>query len=202
MESPITIAVIALTCLVSFIGFNRPGLVDRLLLWPPAVARGEGWRLASYGFVHADLAHLAFNMITLWFFGRVMEQLIGGIVSPAGYLAFYLGGLVVSILPSWLRHRNDPEYRSLGASGAVSAVLFAYILVDPWAMLIVFVVPMPAILYAVLYTGYSIWMDRARRDNVNHSAHLWGAAYGVIFLIVAAPRVVPHFLERLVNPGG
>lgn len=141
-------------------------------------------------------------MITLWFFGRVIEQLIGGIVSPAGYLAFYLGGLVVSILPSWLRHRNDANYRSLGASGAVSAVLFAYILVDPWAMLIVFVVPMPAIVYAVLYTGYSIWMDRARRDHVNHSAHLWGAAYGVVFLIIAAPRVVPYFLDRLMNPGG
>ena len=197
----VTLALIAVTCVVSFIGFYLPRVIEQLLLWPPAVKRGEYWRLASYGFVHADLGHLAFNMITLYFFGRAMEPVFAGLIGQAGYLAFYLGALVVSILPTYITNRNNPEYRSLGASGAVAAVLFSFILIEPWAMLFVFFVPMPAILYAVLYTGYSIYMDRARKDNVNHSAHLWGAAYGIVFLIVAEPKVVSLFLERIANPG-
>ena len=157
--------------------------------------RDRFWRLGSYGFVHADIGHLAFNMITLYFFGRAMEPVFVGLIGQAGYLAFYLGALVISILPTYIANRNNAEYRSLGASGAVAAVLFSFILIQPWAMLFVFFVPMPAILYAVLYTAYSIYMDRARKDNVNHSAHLWGAAYGIVFLIVIAPRVVSVFLE-------
>ena len=196
----ITLALIAVTCAVSFIGFNQPRVIDALILWPPAVAKGEHWRLASYGLVHADLGHLAFNMITLYFFGRAMEPLFVALIGQAGYLAFYLGALVVSILPTYLSNRGNAQYRSLGASGAVSAVLFSFILIEPWAMLLVFFVPMPAILYAVLYTAYSIYMDRARKDNVNHSAHLWGAAYGIVFLIVAEPKVVSLFLERIANP--
>lgn len=196
----ITLALIAVTCAVSFLGFNAPRVIERLILWPPAVKRGEYWRLLSYGLVHADLGHLAFNMITLYFFGRAMEPLFVGLIGPAGYLGFYLGALLVSILPTYVVNRDNPQYRSLGASGAVAAVLFSFILVEPWAMLLVFFVPVPAIVFAVLYTGYSIYMDRARKDNVNHSAHLWGAAYGIVFLIIIAPKVVPMFLEKIANP--
>ena len=89
---------------------------------------------------------------------------------------------------------------TLGASGAVSAVLFAFILLQPWALIFVFFIPVPAIVYAVLYVGYSIYMDQARKDNINHSAHLWGAGYGVLFLVLMEPRVIGVFLERLANP--
>jgi membrane associated rhomboid family serine protease len=99
-----------------------------------------------------------------------------------------------------LKNRHNPNYRSLGASGAVSAVLFAFILMAPWSRIIVFVIPMPAIIYAVLYTGYSIYMDRSGQGNINHSAHLWGAAYGVVFTILMNPRVLPHFLDALSQP--
>ena len=198
---PVTLILIAITVAVSIAGFSRPGLVDRLLLWPPAVTRGrEYWRLLTCGFVHADLAHLAFNMITLYFFGRFMERFFEGMIGDAGYALFYLAALVVSSLPSWLRHRDDAQYRSLGASGAVSAVLFAFILLQPWALILVFFVPLPAIVYAVLYLGYTIVMDRRRSDHINHSAHLWGAVFGILFTLALEPRVAGFFLQQLMNP--
>ncbi|HET6603161.1 MAG TPA: rhomboid family intramembrane serine protease [Xanthomonadaceae bacterium] len=197
----VTYALIGITALVSWYAFSHPRLLGQLLMWPPAVSRGrEYWRMFSYGFVHADWQHLLFNMITLYFFGGAMARLIEARLGPLGFLGFYLFALPFSILPSYLRHRNDPNYRSLGASGAVSAVLFAYILVDPWSMLLVFFVPMPAIVFAAIYVGYTIWAEHARRDNINHSAHLWGAAYGVLFLIAMEPRVVGHFLGELSQP--
>jgi membrane associated rhomboid family serine protease len=154
----------------------------------------------THGFIHADWSHLLFNMITLYFFGRQTEQVMAGVIGPFGFLLFYLSAIVIAILPTYLRHRKDARYRSLGASGAVSAVLFAFILLAPWSRIIVLVIPMPAIVYAVLYTGYSIYMDRRGQGNVNHSAHLWGAAYGVAFTLLAEPRVLPHFLNALMQP--
>ncbi len=201
--APVTLVLIALTCAVSFFAWKQPALLDRLILWPPAIARGkEYWRLLSYGFIHADGQHLLFNMITLYFFGSAMENYLSqlGLPWPWGFVGFYLSALLVSVLPSYLRHRNDPGYRSLGASGAVSAVLFAFILIQPWSLIIVFVVPVPAIVYAALYVGFSIWMERRGRDNVNHSAHLWGAGYGVLFTVLLQPRVVEHFFNALMNP--
>jgi membrane associated rhomboid family serine protease len=197
----ITLIIIAVTSVVSFMGFSNAQLIDRLILWPPAITRGkEWWRLASCGLIHADVPHLLFNMITLFFFGRAMEGFYVSRGGTIGYLIFYVGALVVSSLPSYLQHKNDSRYRSLGASGAVSAVLFAYILLAPWSKIIVFVLPLPAILYAVAYVAYSIYMDRQRVDNVNHSAHLWGAAYGVFATILIEPGVVEHFLRQLTQP--
>jgi membrane associated rhomboid family serine protease len=198
---PITLAIIAITCIVSFMAFKNGRLMNDLILWPPAIARQREYhRLVTYGVVHADFGHLLFNMITLYFFGRVMESFFTARMGPFGFALFYIGGLVISILPTYLKNRNNPNYRSLGASGAVSAVLFAFILLAPWSRIIVLVIPMPAIVYAVLYTGYSIYMDRRGQGNVNHSAHLWGAAYGVVFTLLAEPRVLPHFLHALMQP--
>ena len=114
---------------------------------------------------------------------------------------------MVAILPTYIGHRSDAGYRSLGASGAVSAVLFAFILLQPWSMIIVFFLPLPAILYAIAYVAYSIWMDRAAaspvaasQGRVNHSAHMWGGAYGVLFTVFMEPRVVLVFVEQLKHP--
>jgi membrane associated rhomboid family serine protease len=198
-----TLIIIAITCVVSFFAFNDPALLRRLILWPPAVERDKQYyRLISYGLIHADGQHLLFNMMTLFFFGRTMEGFFSDELGPLGFAIFYVGGLVVSILPTFLKNRNNSNYRSLGASGAVSAVLFAFILLEPWAKIIVFVVPMPAILYAILYIVYSIYMDRHGIGNINHSAHLWGAAYGVIFTSIMEPRVLPHFFGVLTNQVG
>ncbi|KFN42839.1 rhomboid family intramembrane serine protease [Arenimonas oryziterrae] len=197
-----TLIIIAITCVVSFLAFNNQKLMDRLILWPPAIARDNDWyRLVSYGLLHADFTHLLFNMITLYFFGRVMESFYITRLGPWGFVFFYVLGLIFSILPTYLRNRDNAKYFSLGASGAVSAVLFAYILIDPWAKIYVyFAIGIPAIVFAVLYTVYSIYMDRRGKDSVNHSAHLWGAAYGVVFTLLVDSDVLGHFLRELSHP--
>ncbi|RMH94580.1 rhomboid family intramembrane serine protease [Lysobacter pythonis] len=196
-----TIAIIVVTVLVSWRAFSDARLLDRLILWPPAISRYRQYdRLLTHGFIHADWMHLIFNMVTLFFFGRQIEEVFGGGMAGAlGFLFFYLSAIVMAILPTWLRHRDDSHYRSLGASGGTSAVLFAFILFSPWSELLIFPipVPIPAILFAVLYTVYSIWMDRRGRDNINHSAHLFGAAYGMLFMLVTWRGLPAHFLREL-----
>ena len=197
----LTLILIAVTVLVSWLAFDRPRLLDRLILWPPAIDRQKQYdRLLTHGFIHADWQHLLFNMITLFFFGRVAEQVIGSMIGPVGFLLFYLSAIVIAILPTYLRHRHDTRYRSLGASGAVSAVLFAFILVQPWSLIFVFFLPVPAIVYGAFFVGYSIWMDRQGTDNTNHNAHLSGAIYGVLFMLLMEPRIAGLFLERLASP--
>ncbi|MDN5862278.1 MAG: rhomboid family intramembrane serine protease [Salinisphaera sp.] len=196
----VTLALIALTCVLSYAAFGNRSMLERLLFWPPAVARGQLDRLITHGFVHADGSHLLFNMVTLFFFGSAIEPFFTGAIGIAGFVCFYLSAILVAIVPSWLAHRNDPGYRSLGASGAVSAVLFIYILMAPWSILYVFFVPVPAIVFAAVYIGYSFYAQGRAADNINHSAHLWGGAYGVAFALVMEPGLGGHFLSRLLQP--
>ena len=192
---------IAVTCLISWIGFQDRAFQYRWSLNPYQARRKNKYApYLTYGFVHADFQHLLFNMITLFFFGRVMETVFNAHFAGYGYYLFYLGGIVFSILPWALPRRNNPRYSTLGASGAVSAVLFAYILLQPWSMLYIYFIPVPAILYAVLYVAYSMYLDRKGGDNINHSAHLWGAAYGVIFTAMVEPNALASFLGKLLNP--
>ena len=197
----VTLIIIAITCAVSFVALNNPKMIDALILWPPAVVRNnEYYRLLTYGLIHADFPHLLFNMITLYFFGRVMESFYNDVMGDFGFALFYVLGLLASILPTYLKHKDDANYRSLGASGAVSAVLFAFILFQPWALIYVFFLPVPAIVYAVLYVAYTIYSERQGGDNINHSAHLWGAAYGIGFTLIMEPRVFSVFMDALFNP--
>lgn len=198
----LTLGIIAATVLISWLARRYPMLSRRLILWPPAVSRGfEYHRLLTCGLIHADGGHLLFNMVTLYFFGQQIERVYVQYVGPFGYLAFYAVAIVVSVLPSYLGNRHNADYRTLGASGAVSAVLFSFILLDPWALLIVFVVPMPAIVFGLAYTGYSLWRDRQGTDRINHSAHLWGAAFGVAVTCWVKPDAPAQFIERLLHPG-
>jgi membrane associated rhomboid family serine protease len=202
MQSPINFLLIAVTALVSWLAFNNRKLADRLILWPPAISRQKQYdRLLTYGFIHADFSHLLFNMITLFFFGGFIERMMLGLSGSVWvYPLFYLSALVVSILPTYLKNKNNPNYLSLGASGAVSAVIFAFILLQPWSRIYVFFFPLPAIVYAVAYVAYSIWMDKRGGDRINHSAHLAGAAYGVMFMLLMKPEVLGHFLQVLTHP--
>jgi membrane associated rhomboid family serine protease len=197
----ITLLIILVTCVVSIVAFRNHRLMDDLILWPPALSRRrEYYRLVSYGVVHADWSHLIFNMFTLYFFGRSMEGIFTQAMGPLGFVTFYIGALIFSILPTYLKNRNNPSYRSLGASGAVSAILFAYVLISPWSSIFVYFIRLPAIVYAVLFVAYSIYMDKRGGDNVNHSAHLWGAVYGVIFTIALEPSLLPGFIALLSQP--
>jgi len=201
MAMNMTVLLILVTVVASWMAFERPALMARLVFWPAAIRRSHQYdRFVTHGFVHADLQHLLFNMITLYFFGRLVETVFQPYIGGLGFVLFYLSAVVMAILPSWLRHRRDPSYRSLGASGAVTAVLFAFILMAPWTLIYVFFLPIPAVLYAVLFVGYSIWSDLRDRDRVNHQAHLWGAAYGVLFALTLEPRLGPAFVERLLHP--
>ena len=201
MSLSFTWILIGVTVLVSWQAFNNRQLMERLTLWPPAIDRHRQYdRLLSHGFIHADWQHLLFNMITLYFFGSLVERWFVPYIGHVGFVLFYLSAILIAILPTYLRHRHDPHYRSLGASGGVSAVLFAFILVQPWSLIFVLFLPVPAILYAVLYVGYSIWMDKQGQDNVNHSAHLWGAGYGVLFTLLMEPQAGPAFVQRLLHP--
>ncbi len=196
-----TFLIIGITCIISFLGFKNEKLISDLILWPPAISRGKQYyRLLSYGFIHADGQHLLFNMITLFFFGRLIEQFVAGYIGTLGFVAFYLSAIVVSILPTYMKNIGNPAYRSLGASGAVSAVLFGFVLLQPWTTIYIFFIPCPAIVYAVIYVAYSIYMDRQDSDNINHSAHLWGAAYGVLFLLAMDPKLFGEFLQALMQP--
>ena len=203
MSLSATLVIVAVTVLVSWRAFNDRSLLERLILWPPAVERRKQYdRLLGYGFVHADWMHLLFNMITLYSFGAAVERIFAQQVGVIGFVLFYLSAIVVSILPTYMQHRQDSNYRSLGASGGVSAVLFAFILFSPWSSIyLMFIpIPIPAFVFAGLYVGYSIWMDQRGGDNVNHSAHLWGAAYGVMFTLLMQPAVLGHFVQRLLHP--
>jgi len=194
----VTWALIGVTVLLSWRAFGNPRLLDRLILWPPALDRQRQYeRLLTHGFIHADLMHLVFNMVALYAFGGGIERAFTPYIGQSGFLLFYLSAIVVAILPTYLRHRHDPYYRSLGASGGVCAVVFAMVLIQPWSMVLVFFIPMPAVVFGVVYIAYSIWMDRRGGDGINHSAHLWGAGYGMLFTSVMEPQVAVRFMQQV-----
>jgi membrane associated rhomboid family serine protease len=195
---------VVLTTIISFVSFNSSRLMDALIFWPPAIGmKHQYYRFVTCGFIHADLVHLAFNMFTLYFFGRGLEVYYMGRLGLQHwyFTVLYFSAIVVANIPSYLKQHNNYNYRSLGASGAVCAVLFAFILISPWETLRLYAaVPIPAIAYAVLFLGYTIYMSRRGGDNVNHDAHLWGAIYGIVFTIIARPSVVSSFLNELAHP--
>lgn len=194
--------IIVLTCVVSYTAFNNSKLMADWILNPYKARRdNQYYRYLTYGLLHANGMHLLFNMLTLFFFGSFIEKFYGSELGVAGYPLFYLGGIICSVIPSASLNQKNPRYNTLGASGAVSAVLFAYILFDPWtSLLIFFIVPCPAIVFAFLYVAYSIWFDKKGGDNINHSAHLWGALYGVLVTLAIEPAVLGHFINQLANP--
>lgn len=202
MDFTITVIIIIITCIISFTAFSSEKITNDLIFWPPMIKeKHQYYRFVTSGLIHADIPHLAFNMITLYFFGRLVEEyLFTPRIGKTGYLLFYIAGIIVSEIPSYIRHRNNYSYRSLGASGAVTAVLFSFILLAPWQTIYVFFLPVPAIIFAALYVGYSIYMDRKGGDNVNHSAHLWGAAWGVVFTLFMEPEIINRFLDQLMHP--
>jgi membrane associated rhomboid family serine protease len=199
----ITTIIIVLTSIISFLAFNSPRLMNALIFWPPAVSmRHQYYRFISCGLIHANIMHLAFNMITLYFFGKALEESYMGMLGLQHYYftILYVLALIFANIPTYLKHRDDYNYRSLGASGAVCAVLFAFILLRPWDTIFLYFIKMPAIIYALLFLGYSIYMSKKGGDNVNHDAHLWGALFGIVFTIAVRPSVISSFINELSQP--
>jgi membrane associated rhomboid family serine protease len=202
---PITIALIVANCIISFLAFNNNDLMNKLIFHPVTVSQQKQWyRFISSGFLHKDFNHLLFNMITLFFFGGSLEVLFknyniaGGAI---GYLFFYIAAIIVADLPTYKKEKNNANYYSLGASGAVCAVLFATVLFDPWATLLIkFIIPVPFIVYAVGYLIYSNYMSKKGGDGIGHSAHLWGGLFGIAFMLFAYPHSLQIFLEKVMHP--
>ena len=185
-----TIIIIIITVLVSITAFRNEKVLSDLIFYPPAVTtQKQYYRFITCGFIHADIAHLAFNMISLFLFGKFVEEQFRDIFGQGGkllYLGMYLLALIVSILPTYFKNKHNYQYRSLGASGAVSAVVFAGLMIAPYVKVGFFLIPpvIPGFVFGPLYLIISAWLDRKGGDNINHSAHIWGALFGVVFLIV------------------
>ena len=192
MELSITLIIIIVTTLVSISGFSSHKIIDDLIFYPPAVSQQkQWWRFLTCGLIHADWGHLIFNMYALYIFGVSVEKAFIGIFGQNGgliYLVLYISALIVCLLPTYRKHKNNYYYRSLGASGAVSAVIFCFILLDPLQKLGLIFIPImiPGFIFGALYLVASSLLDRRSSDNINHSAHIWGALYGILFLIVAS----------------
>lgn len=202
-DHPVTVALIAANAIFSFIGFSNAELVDKTIMWPYRVEREKQYyRFITSGFLHADFIHLFFNMFTLFFFGSAVEEyfrffVLGGNVS---YLLLYFLALIISDIPSYRKHKDDYNYRSLGASGAVSAVVFACIVFNPWGKVLIYGgIPLSMFLFAVLYIIYCIYMGKKAQDNINHDAHLWGSLFGLAFTIALVAWQQPGLLTGIIE---
>jgi membrane associated rhomboid family serine protease len=195
----VTVLIIAITCIASFIGFSNQKLIDDLIFYPPAITNRNQWyRFITCGFIHADIPHLAFNMYSFYMFGQSIEDACVSIFGASGklmYLLLYISALFVCLLPTYFKHKDSYHYRSLGASGAVSAIVFAFIFLDPLQGIGLIIIPginLPAFLFGIIYLGVSAYLAKRGSSNINHSAHFWGAVYGIVFLIITC-NTFGHF---------
>lgn len=205
----ITLIIIITTVIVSLIAFNNEQVMDNLIFYPPAVSeKNQYYRFITCGFIHADMAHLIFNMISFYFFSQALVEPkfieFFGDYGRALLMAMYLLALIVSLLPTYFKNKNNTRYRSLGASGAVSAVVFAGLMISPLSQIGFFIIPpvIPGFIFGPLYLLCSAYLERKGGDNINHSAHIWGALFGVVFIIVATKLysnydVWTHFIQDI-----
>lgn len=191
------------TCIVSYLALSDNYMRERYLYYPYQIQKkGEYERFITGGFLHADFPHLLFNMLTLYVFGQhielVFQEYWGHVqIGALFYAFFYLSAIVVAGLPAFYKNRYMVGYRALGASGAVSAVVFAFILLHPWTRLLIFFIPMPAVIYGGLYLWYSYYMSQNSQDNIGHDAHFFGGVYGIAFLIALNPAYLFEFFEKI-----
>lgn len=185
----------ALTAAVSLVGFISKRARDALALRPPLVARGQAHRLLTAGLIHKDIGHLATNMLVLWFFSRRVIRGLG----EARYAVLYVTAIIAAYLLSTVRFRKDPTYSSLGASGAVAAVMFSALVLDPLRTFRfpLLAVPIPAVVLGAAYVAYSVVHSWSNTDKINHDAHFTGALYGVAFTALFVPDKVKLSLEVL-----
>ena len=200
----ITYFIIAVTCLVSILCFTGTLNDNSLLFNAYRVWHRKQWyRMLSYGLVHGGWGHLIFNMLTLFFFGPVAEEYFVILFGP-GYgeilfVVFYVSAIAVSTIGDLVKYKDDRNYNAVGASGAVSAILFASILFEPkMGIYFYFIpIPIPGYIFAPLYLLYCWYMARRNMDNIGHTAHFWGAVYGLVFPLVFRPSIFQFFLSQL-----
>jgi membrane associated rhomboid family serine protease len=198
----ITYFIIGITGLVSYIAFSNPALMDKLQFNAAKVVHQKAYyRLLSHALLHASWTHLFVNMFVLFFFGTAVEQYFGyffGRMGIAYFLLLYIGGTIFSNLYALKKHQNNYYYNAIGASGAVAAVLFAFIFINPWEKVYFFgIIPIPGIIFAGLYLLYSYQMSKKELDNVAHDAHFLGALFGFILPAILKPQLLDSFIGQL-----
>lgn len=205
MENLLTLTnvIVAITVATSVIAFSNPADKEKMLFAPYVVKRNkEYYRFISSGLIHGDWIHLFFNMFTFYSFGNIVELYYKDIFGGLGwlvYLVLYFGGMIASETITYKTHQDNPLYRNLGASGAVSSVLFSFILFNPWAKLYLFFMPIgiPAVILGVAYMAYSYYASQRVQDGIAHDVHLYGAFFGLLFTIVMKPAVLVSFIQQL-----
>lgn len=197
-ETPVAAVIFALTIATSIYAFNNTNVYGKFMLHPYSVSRGKNlYQLISSGFVHKDWAHLIFNMLSYYFFAFNLERIIG----HWQFGLLYLVSLVLSDLPSVQRHKDHYWYNSLGASGAVCAVVFSFILFFPLTTLVIFPlpIPIPAVIYGFIFLAYTSYAGRRANDGINHDAHFYGAITGIVLTIILYPNVINHFIGSITS---
>lgn len=201
----ITYIIIAITLLISIPCFSNRSLFYKLSLSPyNVVHKNEWYRVLTHGFVHADYTHLIINMLVFWSFGQKVEQIMYAI-SPNNlgaftFISLYVGALIFASMYDITKHKDNYYYNSIGASGAVTAVVFTSIFFNPWDKIYFFaIVPIPAIVFGALYLWYESYMSGKKGDNVNHHAHIFGAIFGFLFPIAMRPEMFSYFINQLLN---
>ena len=199
----ITILLIIVTVLVSYMSFKSPLMASKLVMNPVAVRHGQFYRMLTSGFIHSNWAHLGFNMFTFYFFGSNVEQIFKYYKGDLGiiyFVAFYLLAIVVSDLVTLFKQIHNPGYNSLGASGGVSAMVFCSILFFPTEKICIYgILCLPGFILGSIYLIYSYMKSDSFSDHINHDAHLYGALFGVAFSMLIDPSVFAHFLNQISN---
>ncbi|HHB78182.1 MAG TPA: rhomboid family intramembrane serine protease [Saprospiraceae bacterium] len=203
MGISVTQIIVGLTVLVSIGAFNNRELFGKLLHSPYIEVRDKDYyRFLSSGFIHADWIHLGINMFVLWQFGGIVEAYyksrFGAELGGLYYLGLYFGAIIFGALPSYFKHKNNPSYRAIGASGGVSGVTLAYVVFQPWQNIYLYgIIGIPAVIAAILYLVYSSYAGKKNNDNIGHDAHFYGAVFGFIYTLVISPAFLTHFLIQL-----
>lgn len=202
----LSLFIVIVTCAISFLAFNNRQLIDRLIFAPHHIVRSrEYYRFLSHGLIHADFLHLLFNMYVLYLFGGLVESFFTTFESQTTgrilFMVLYVSALVTSSMKTFFEYRESPTYSALGASGAVSAIVFSAIAMYPQMKLFLFFIPIPipGWIFAILYLVYSAYMARKNYDNIGHDAHFWGAVYGLVFTLVFFFPVVVEAWGRLLG---
>ncbi len=201
----VTLVLIALIAAISFYAWSKPELQMKFMMTPYRVKHhNEYYRFLTSGFIHSGYIHLFFNIFTLFFFGQQMEYIFEFFFpgkSTLYFLILFVVGVIVSDIPTFIRYQNSPGYNSLGASGGVSALVFSFILFNPTEKLYILFIPIgiPGFILGSLFLVYSYYQAKNSADNINHSAHLYGALFGLIFSVIVQPTILMRFVNALAN---
>jgi len=203
MELSATVIIIALTVLTSYQAWQKPNLLERWMFTPYQIQKRNQWdRFILSGFIHKDGTHLLFNMFTFYFFGRVVESFLtikfGQATGIGLYILFYLGAVIIADIPTYFKHQSHSYYRALGASGGVSATVFGSIILMPLSDICLFgLLCLPGFALGVLFLIYSLVQSKKGGDGINHDAHLYGALFGIAFILIVSPQSALNFVDQI-----